>query len=101
VPLYVIEREFAEQLKLEEFGAQSLAAENLDAGMRWVFSFLSADRRKSYCLYEAPSAEVIRAAVRRAGLPDDVFREVDRVDRADIELRADRPTVTGSSSDTR
>ena len=85
MPLYVIERELAEQLELEEFGARSLATENLAPGMRWVFSFLSADRRKSYCLYEAPSADVIRAAVRRAGLPDDVFQEVDRVDRADVE----------------
>lgn len=82
MPLYVIEQEFAERIPLEEFGARALAGQDPDEGFRWLFSFLSADHRKSYCLYEAPSAEVVRAALRRAGLPEDVFREVDRVDRA-------------------
>ena len=27
---------------------------NADEGVRWLFSFLSADRRRTYCLYEAP-----------------------------------------------
>jgi hypothetical protein len=81
MPLYIIEQQYAKQIELEEFGALTLAHDGMEEGFRWVFSFLSADRRKSYCLYEAPSAEVVRAAVRRAGLPDDVFVEVDRVDR--------------------
>jgi hypothetical protein len=82
MPLYIIEQQYAEQMDLEEFGARSLVDARIDDGLRWVYSFLSADRRKSYCLYEAPSAEVVRAAVRRAGLPDDVFVEVDWVDKA-------------------
>ena len=45
-------------------------------GVNWLFSFLSADRRKTYCLYEAPSAEAIREAARLAGLPADVVVEV-------------------------
>lgn len=85
MPLYVIEQQYADKLEPEEFGARALAQENLDKGIRWVFSFLSADRRKSYCLYEAPSAEVIRAGLRRAGLPDDIFHEVDWVDRAAVD----------------
>jgi hypothetical protein len=39
-------------------------------------SFLSADRRKSYCLYEAESAEAITRAARAAGIPADVVVEV-------------------------
>ena len=50
--------------------------------MRWLFSFLSADRRRSYCLYEAPSPEAIIAAARRAGVPADEIVEVDRFDPA-------------------
>ncbi len=46
--------------------------------MRWLFSFLSADRRRSYCLYEAPSAEEIMVAARRANVPVDEIVEVDR-----------------------
>jgi hypothetical protein len=34
------------------------------------------DRRKTYCLYEAPSVEAIRRAAVRAGIPADVVIEV-------------------------
>jgi hypothetical protein len=44
-----------------------------------VFSFLSADRHRSYCLYEAPSPEAIVSAAKRAGIPADAVVEVDRV----------------------
>jgi hypothetical protein len=44
--------------------------------VRWLYSFLSADRRKTYCLYESPSPEAIRTAAARAGLPADVIVEV-------------------------
>ena len=36
----------------------------------------SADRRRSYCLYEAPSADAIVAAARRANVPADAVVEV-------------------------
>jgi hypothetical protein len=32
----------------------------MDVGVDWLFSFLSADKRKTYCLYEAKNAEAIR-----------------------------------------
>jgi uncharacterized protein DUF4242 len=35
--------------------------------------------RKTYCLYEAPNAEAIRAAARRANLPADVVIEVSEI----------------------
>jgi hypothetical protein len=79
MPLYVVERQHAEQMKLTELGVQSLEKQNLDEGLRWVFSFLTADQHKSYCLYEAPSATVIHAAARRAGLPAAVVVEVQQV----------------------
>ena len=41
-----------------------------------LYSFLSVDRRKTYCLYEAPSVEAIRRAATRAGIPADVVIEV-------------------------
>ena len=47
--------------------------------MHWLFSFLSADKKKTYCLYEASNAEAIREAARRAGLPADVIVEVSEV----------------------
>jgi hypothetical protein len=44
-----------------------------------LFSFLSADRHRSYCLYEAPSPDAIITAAKRAGIPADAITEVDRV----------------------
>ena len=46
------------------------------AGVEWLISFLSADKKKTYCLYEASSAEEIREAARRNGVPADVIVEV-------------------------
>ena len=62
MPLYIIERAFAEQLDLTTDDVRLLEDINADEGIRWVFSFLSADRRHTYCLYEAPFAEAIMAA---------------------------------------
>ena len=49
---------------------------NAEEGVRWLYSFLSADKRKTYCLYEAPFPAAIRTAATRAGLPADVVVEV-------------------------
>ena len=79
MPLYVIERAFAEQLELTTDDVKLIEEINADEGVRWLFSFLSADRRRSYCLYEAPSPDAIVAAAKRAGVPSDSIVEVDRV----------------------
>ena len=49
---------------------------NDDLDVRWIYSFLSADKKKTYCLYEATSAEAIREAARRGNVPADVVIEV-------------------------
>jgi Protein of unknown function (DUF4242) len=76
MPLFVIERTFAEQLDLTADDVRLIENVNADEGVSWLFSFLSADRRRSYCLYEAPSADAIVAAARRANVPADVVVEV-------------------------
>ena len=77
--LYVIERKYADQIDLDSNGVKAIEEINADEGVRWLFSFLSADRRQSYCLYEAPSPDELIAAARRAGIPADVIVEVNRV----------------------
>jgi hypothetical protein len=77
MPLYMIERSFAEQLDLTTADVELIDEINGGVeGVRWLFSFLSADRRRTYCLYEAPSPDAIIAAARRADLPADVVVEV-------------------------
>ncbi len=74
--LYVIERNFAEQLDLTDDDVELIEEINGGEGVRWLFSFLSADRRRTYCLYEAPSPDAIIAAARKANVPADAVVEV-------------------------
>ena len=76
MPLYVIERNFAVELDLTGEDVRMIDEINADEDVRWVFSFLSADRRRTYCLYEAPSPDAIIAAARRADVPVDEVVEV-------------------------
>jgi uncharacterized protein DUF4242 len=79
VPLFLVERNFAEDLELGSDDVLGIEAVNDDVGVRWVYSFLSADKRKTYCLYEAPSAEAIREAARRNDIPADVIVPVGEI----------------------
>lgn len=76
MPIFIIERTFAEELEPNVELTDGINRINDDEGIRWMYSFLSADKRKTYCLYEAPSPEAIRTAAARAGLPADVVVEV-------------------------
>jgi len=82
MPRFVIERNFAEQQELTKDGAAEIKLINDDEGVQWIFSFLSADKKKTYCLYEAPDMESIRVAARRANLPADVIIEVTELNPA-------------------
>lgn len=72
MPLFLIERSFADEIDLTADDVNAVTRINSDVGVQWLYSFLSADKRKSYCLYEAASADAIREAARRANLPADV-----------------------------
>jgi hypothetical protein len=79
MPTYMIERRFAEQLEMSSEDVTLLEEINADEGVSWLFSFLSADRHRTYCLYEAPSPDAIITAARRAGIPADAVTEVNRI----------------------
>jgi hypothetical protein len=72
----MIERRFSQELESNAEIADGINRINEEEGVRWLYSFLSADKRKTYCLYEATSPEAIRRAASRAGLPADVIVEV-------------------------
>jgi hypothetical protein len=77
MPYYIIERAFADRLDLTDDDVKLIEEVNAEEGVHWLFSFLSADRRRTYCLYEAPSPAEIRAAAERANVPADVIVEVE------------------------
>lgn len=76
MPVYVIERNFAEQLALTPDDVAGIRVINDEEGVRWLLSFLSVDGKKSYCVFEAPDPEALYAQARRVGVPADVIVEV-------------------------
>ena len=79
MPLYMIERNFAEELVLSKEAVEGALPVVIDEGNKWLFSFLSADKKKMYCLYEAPNPEAILSAAKRLGMPADVIIPVEEI----------------------
>ncbi|MDX6254056.1 MAG: hypothetical protein QOJ11_390 [Frankiales bacterium] len=76
MPIFMIERGFAEAFLPTLEGAEEVNLINEEEGVHWLYSFLSADKHKTYCLYEAESADALRRAAVRAGLPADTVIEL-------------------------
>jgi hypothetical protein len=76
MPLFVVERAFAEEIDLSSDDVRLLDEINADEGVHGLYSFLSADKRRGYCLYEAPSAEAILAVAKRTEIPAEAIVEV-------------------------
>ena len=76
MPRFIIERNFASQVEATPEMADEIRRVNDEVGVQWVISFLSLDKTKTYCLYEAPSAEALLEAARRLNIPADAIVEV-------------------------
>ena len=76
--LYVIERTSPSNSIRDELDYHGIKLVNDDVGVRWIYSFLSADKKKTYCLYEAPNADALREAAARIGIPADVIVPVEQ-----------------------
>jgi hypothetical protein len=73
VPRYIVERVFLEGLEIPAGRAgvefcRGVVAINDDLGVTWVHSYVSDDRQRSYCVYDAPNPESIRRAAERNAL---------------------------------
>ena len=84
MPLYMVERTFAEQLEVTGELVKEATAIYDDEGIRWLSTFLTADKKRSYCIYEAPSAEAAVAAAERAGIPIEAIVPVDQITPQDF-----------------
>jgi len=78
---YLVEREFPEGFGLpadqEGVGVcLEVIGNNAELGVTWVHSYVTLDRQKTFCIYDAPSPEAIRQAAQRNGLPVDRISEV-------------------------
>lgn len=73
MPIYMVERDFAEELDLDDQTKRLIKDYNLEHEITWLTSFLSADKKKAYCLYEADDVDVLRRHAADLGLPADVI----------------------------
>ena len=81
MPLFMVERQFSEAFDPSADDARLVQGYEAEREIRWLTSFLSADRKKTYCLYEAADLEVIRQHAVDLGLPADAIIEVDELQR--------------------
>ena len=85
MPRYIVERTFHDGLRisLDEAGARActdVVGANAAHGVTRVQSYVSADLRKTYCVYDGPSAEAIRTAAQDTNLPIDSITQVSVLD---------------------
>lgn len=71
---YIVEREFTDGLEIPVTveGAETcmvVVDQNADSGVTWIHSYVTEDKRKTYCVYDGPSCEAIRRAARSTNLP--------------------------------
>jgi len=82
---YVVERTFPNGLNIpvNDVGRDictGVVSTNAEDQVTWVESFVSEDKKKTYCIYDAPSAEAIRKAAKQNKLPVDKITEVSVLD---------------------
>ena len=81
MPRYVVERAFPEGLAIPggSDGADvrlAVVDRNGDEGVTWLKSYVSEDKRKSFCVYDAPTPEAIRKAASANDIPVDRITQV-------------------------
>jgi hypothetical protein len=81
MPRYMVERSFPDGLNVpvNAEGADALGKivqANSEQGVTWVHSYVSADKTRSFCIYDAPSPDAIRRVAERNALPVSGITEV-------------------------
>ena len=82
---FMIERSFPQGLSvpMNDEGRRtcaSVVAVNADSDVTWVHSYVSPDRKKTFCVYDGPSPDAIRKVAERNGLPVNRITEVSVLD---------------------
>ena len=85
MPRYIVERTFNDGLHIpvDSGGAQTcltVVDRNADEGVTWVHSYVSDDKSKTFCVYDAPNPEAIRKTAGKNSLPVDKITQVSVLD---------------------
>jgi hypothetical protein len=81
MPRYMVQRTFPQGLEIPiaDGGVdicRGVIERNAEDGVTWVHSYVSADKRFTFCVYDAPTPEAIRTTATRNDLPIDQITEV-------------------------
>jgi Protein of unknown function (DUF4242) len=71
MPRYIVERTFVDGRRVPDE-----VERNAEEGVTWLHSYVSEERQKTFCLYDAPSPEAIRRTSARNALPVDQITQV-------------------------
>lgn len=82
---YVVERTFPEGLNIpvDKVGSEiclNVVSNNAEDKVTWVHSYVTMDKKKTFCIYDAPSPEAIKKAAEINNLPVDNITEVSVLD---------------------
>ncbi len=85
MPRYIVERTFADGLHIPisaegSASCRSVVDRNADEGVTWIHSYVSQDKGKTFCVYDAPNPEAIRKTAGRNSLPVDEITQVTVLD---------------------
>jgi hypothetical protein len=81
MPRYLVERTFPDGLALAPTAqgnetCNMVIGNNALENVTWVHSYVTNDKKKTFCIYDAPTPEAIRSTAQRNGLPVDRITEV-------------------------
>ncbi len=85
MPRYVVQRTFPDglQIPINDQGAEvcgGVVTRNAEEGVTWVHSYVSEDKGRTFCIYDAASPEAIRKVASANGLPVDQITQVTVLD---------------------
>jgi len=85
MPRYLVERTFTDGfiIPITDEGAtisSNVVDNNMKDNVTWVHSYVTPDKKKSFCIYDAPTPEAIRVVAKRNGLPVDTITQVSVLD---------------------
>ena len=78
MPLFMVERNFSEELQKTPEEFRQINQITNEIGVNWLSSFLSADGKKTYCLYEAKDTQELRKHAKLFDLPANEIVEVNQ-----------------------
>jgi hypothetical protein len=85
MPRFVVQRTFPDGLQIPVANGsadtlRTVIERNAEENVTWVHSYVSEDKRTTFCVYDAPTPEAIRQVASRNELPVDEITQVTVLD---------------------